>query len=53
MIRVGDELNVDIDATGAIYGIELLNANVQLAEGKSIVVENKATGSREKPPLAG
>ena len=45
-VRVSDELNVDLTPDGKIYGIELLNANVQLrglAEGK-VVFENEATG---------
>ena len=29
-IRIGDELNIDIAPDGAVYGIELLNANEQL-----------------------
>ncbi len=45
-VRVSDELNVDLAPDGRIYGIELLNANEQLAgflAGK-LVVENEATG---------
>ncbi len=45
-IHVSDELNVDLTPDGTIYGIELLNANEQLAgivKGK-LVVENEATG---------
>lgn len=45
-IRVTDELNVDLAPDGTIYGIELLNANEQLAgvlPGK-LRVENDATG---------
>jgi uncharacterized protein YuzE len=29
-IRIGDELNIDLAPDGAVYGIELLNANAQL-----------------------
>ena len=45
-IHVSDELNVDLTPDGTVYGIELLNANEQLAgmvKGK-LVVENEATG---------
>ncbi len=45
-IRVTDALNVDVAPDGTIYGIELLNANEQLAglmPGK-MVLENEETG---------
>ena len=45
-IQVSEEMNVDIAPDGTIYGIELLNANQQLAadnQGKVIVV-NEALG---------
>jgi uncharacterized protein YuzE len=29
-VPVSDELNVDVDSDGRVYGIELLNANQQL-----------------------
>lgn len=51
-VRVSDELNVDLAADGTIYGIELLNANAQLAKGKNVVLENLSTGQREKLSLA-
>ena len=51
-VQVSDELNVDLAADGTIYGIELLNANAQLARGKSVVLENLTTGRREKFSLA-
>lgn len=51
-VRVSDELNVDLAADGTIYGIELLNANQQLAKGKNVVLENLTTGQREKLSLA-
>jgi len=45
-IHLSEELNVDIAADGTVYGIELLNANEQLAAGAvgKLVVENAATG---------
>jgi uncharacterized protein YuzE len=45
-IHLSEELNVDLAADGTVYGIELLNANEQLAAvsvGK-LIVENAATG---------
>jgi uncharacterized protein YuzE len=52
-VRVSDELNVDLTPDGTIYGIELLNANEQLAgllPGK-LVVENEATGESAEVSL--
>jgi uncharacterized protein YuzE len=43
-VAVSDDLNVDVAADGTIYGIELLNANAQLLEGKGMVLKNVATG---------
>lgn len=45
-VQVTDSLNVDLTADGTIYGIELLNANEQLAGLRSgtLVVENEETG---------
>ena len=45
-IRVSADLNVDIAPDGTVYGIELLNANEQLAgvhHGELLVV-NEASG---------
>jgi len=38
-LKVSDEMNIDIAPDGTVYGIELLNANEQLAEdqGRFIV----------------
>jgi uncharacterized protein YuzE len=36
-VRVSDEVNVDIAPDGAVYGIELLNANEQLAGGQLVL----------------
>jgi uncharacterized protein YuzE len=47
-VQVADSINVDLSRDGTVYGIELLNANKQLAgllPGK-LVVENEATGER-------
>jgi uncharacterized protein YuzE len=51
-VQVSDELNVDLAADGTIYGIELLNANEQLAKGKAMVLENLVTGRSRKLSLA-
>ena len=52
-IRVSDELNVDLAPDGTVYGIELLNANVQFqAEGDgALVVVNEALGRRQEVRL--
>jgi uncharacterized protein YuzE len=51
-VQVSDELNVDLAKDGTIYGIELLNANEQLARGKNVILENLTTGNRQKFSLA-
>ena len=45
-VVVSDELNVDIGPDGRVYGIELLNANEQLAgeRVKKLTVENQRSG---------
>jgi uncharacterized protein YuzE len=53
-IHISDDLNIDIAPDGTVYGIELLNANVQLGaedQGKLIVI-NEALGERQEIPLA-
>lgn len=53
-IRVSDELVIDMAPDGTVYGIELLNANHQLAheDTSEFVVINEATGERANLPLA-
>ena len=53
-IRVSDELIVDMAPDGTLYGIELLNANEQLAREEANVFEviNQETGQRLEFPLA-
>lgn len=53
-VRVSDEINVDIAPDGSIYGIELLNANEQLAgdSGGVLLVEDASTGRRSEIALA-
>jgi uncharacterized protein YuzE len=52
-IRISDELNVDLSPDGTVYGIELLNANLQLkAEDRgNLVVVNEALGQSQEIPL--
>jgi uncharacterized protein YuzE len=53
-VRVSDELVVDMAPDGTIYGIELLNANEQLARedtGRLLVI-NEATGDKIELPLS-
>lgn len=45
-LKISDEVNIDLAADGSIYGIELLNANAQLAEDHGrLIVE---TGDRRQ-----
>lgn len=49
--KVSDEMNVDVAPDGTVYGIELLNANEQLAEdGRALIVE--LGGMRREVSLA-
>jgi len=52
-VRISDELNVDLETDGKVYGIELLNANVQLTkeDGGQLVMLNEATGEQTKVKL--
>jgi len=52
-IPLSDELTVDIGSDGAIYGIELLNANEQMKRenGGTLSVVNEATGKRKEIEL--
>lgn len=41
-LRISDDLNIDLTPDGTVYGIELLNANEQLAlgaDGKLVLVD--------------
>ncbi len=51
-IKVSEELIVDIAPDGTVYGIELLNANEQLAreDGSVFLFINEATGARVEWP---
>jgi len=50
-LQLSDEINIDIAPDGAVYGIELLNANSQLGatEGGNFVLE--FAGQRVELPL--
>ncbi len=52
-IHLSDEINVDLAPDGTVYGIELLNANVQLAreDAGQLVLQNDATGERTQVKL--
>lgn len=52
-IHLSDDVNVDLASDGTIYGIELLNANAQLAgdHGPELVVVNQASGESQSFPL--
>ncbi len=54
-IRVSDELNVDIAPDGSVYGIELLNANEQIAvhDGARFTLRDAVTGQRVDVPFPG
>ncbi len=53
-LAVSDELNIDLDRHGKIYGIELLNASEQLdtPRMKNLVIENRGSGQKVELPLA-
>jgi uncharacterized protein YuzE len=51
---ISDEMNIDIDPDGKVYGIELLNANEQLGTQrvKNLIVENRGSGEKVELALA-
>lgn len=54
-IPVSEEVNIDVAPDGTVYGIELLNANIQLDSltGGKLILENEATGSKSEVALPG
>jgi uncharacterized protein YuzE len=50
-LQISDEINIDIAPDGTVYGIELLNANAQLAEDRGEFVLELA-GREQRIPLA-
>jgi uncharacterized protein YuzE len=53
-VRISDELVVDMSPDGTVYGIELLNANIQLGRDESgkFWIVNEATGQEIDVPMA-
>lgn len=51
-LEISDAVNIDIAPDGTVYGIELLNANEQLAEGRGTLVVD-AGGQRHEIALQG
>lgn len=47
-IQVSDELNVDISPDGTVYGIELLNANEQLASEDKAKLILEVSGTKRE-----
>jgi len=52
-VHISDDINVDIAPDGTVYGIELLNANVQLRDEDQgyLVVVNEALNEQRKIAL--
>jgi len=46
-IKISDEMNVDLAPNGTVYGIELLNANEQLAEDHGSLILETSGNHRE------
>ncbi len=53
-LRISDELNIDLTPDGKVYGIELLNANVQLQyeDVGRLSIINEATGEKSELQLS-
>lgn len=53
-VKVTEELIIDLDADGTIYGIELLNAKAQLQNKNSLhlMLLNEATGEEQEITVA-
>ena len=53
-IHISDSLNVDMAPDGSVYGIELLNANEQIAgrDNNSLIVINESLGRRQEIKLS-
>ena len=47
IIKISDEINVDLASDGTVYGIELLNANEQLTEDQGNLVLEMSGQRRE------
>ena len=51
-IKVSESLNVDLSPDGKVYGIELLDANRQLADEGCLTFVNEASGHRDVMQLS-
>lgn len=53
-VRVSETVNVDVAPDGTVYGIELLNANEQLAKSDNgnLIVINESSRQRQELRLA-
>lgn len=53
-VEITPDLFVDIDETGAVCGLELLDANAQLTQGDGgkLVLENARSGGRAELDVA-
>jgi uncharacterized protein YuzE len=51
-IKVSESLNVDLSPDGKVYGIELLDANRQLADEGCLTFVNEASGYRDVMQLS-
>ena len=49
-IKISDDMNIDIAPDGTVYGVELLNANVQLTGDQGALIVESG-GRRQKIPL--
>ncbi len=54
-LTISEELNIDIAPDGAVYGIEFMNANEQLSDPHSGLLEiiNQVSGESAKVKLTG
>ena len=50
-IQISDELNIDIAPDGTVYGIELLNANEQMAANDQGNLVLEVDGQQREVPL--
>ncbi len=52
-VELADDLIMDVDADGTVYGLELLNARKQLAKEdfQELEVENEESGERRRVEL--
>jgi uncharacterized protein YuzE len=46
-IKISDDMNIDIGPDGTVYGVELLNANEQLATDRGALIVESGDQRRE------